>query len=326
MAAIKMAAIQGRYAEAFRPDPQDFTFADLAEKYLDLVRGETYFDHKRQVIEDVLLPTFGERRLKSITFMDLELFRGERENTPTRRGTKRSVGRINREMAVLRHMFNKALAWDWLEVNPFKKGKLFPLEKNSRTRYLTYEEAERLLAECPDYLRPIVETAINTGMRRGEIFQLQWDWIRGPWLHLPPEATKSGEGRSVSLNEAQLQVFKDLRAKSGLSSKYVFPSLVSGRPYNTVYKSFEAACRRAGIVDFRFHDLRHTCGSWMVMAGVSLKAVQQQLGHKTLAMAMRYAHLAPGHQQEAINKIGTRQSLKEKREWEQNGNISKNEG
>jgi integrase len=130
-------------------------------------------------------------------------------------------------------------------------------------------------------------------------------------VYLPPEVCKNKEARPVPLNKAQLQVFKEVRVTTELTSLYVFPSIVrSDAPYNTIRKGFEAACRRAGIVNFRFHDLWHTCASWMVMAGASLKAVQEQLGHKTLAMTMRYAHLAPGHQQEAINLIGTREVVK----------------
>jgi integrase len=196
----------------------------------------------------------------------LELFRKARELVPTYKGTPRSVARVNRELALLRHMLNKAVSWGWLELNPFTKGRLFVQEKNERTRYLTKEEAAPLLADCAEHLRPIVETAINTGMRRGEIFKLRWEWIRDSWLHIPPGITKNGEGRAVPLNRVQLEVFKEVRAKVGLSSPYIFPG-VQGKPLVTIRKGFEAACRRAGIKDFKFHDLRHTCASWMVMGG-----------------------------------------------------------
>jgi integrase len=79
-----------------------------------------------------------------------------------------------------------------------------------------------------------------------------------------------------------------------------------GRPFGNVQKSFDSACRRAGIYDFRFHDLRHTCASWMVMAGADLESVQKQLGHTSIKTTMRYAHSAPGHMKASINLIGTR--------------------
>ncbi len=313
MGAIQVAKNQGRYAEVFKPAATPAVlFKDLVKDYMDLTTGERNVASKLQIIRDVLLPEFGERALPEISYRDLELWKKRRELVPTVKKKPRTVARINREMALLRHMFNKAVSWGWLEFNPFLRGEtLFAKEKNARTRYLTPEESVKLLAECSNHLRPIVETAINTGMRKGEILALRWEWVQGTWINLPHGICKSGEGRAVPINQAQLEVFKEVRGQVELKSPYVFPSIVlSDVPYNTIRKGFEAACRRAGIVNFRFHDLRHTCASWMVMAGASLKAVQEQLGHKTLAMTMRYAHLAPGHQQEAINLIGTRSNLK----------------
>jgi integrase len=309
MGMIQVTKNEGRYAQVFKPEPSPATlFKDLAEDYLGIIVAERSVVSKIQIIRDVLLPEFGERPLPEITYRDLELWKKGRELVPTFKKKPRTVARINREMAVMRHMFNKAVAWGMLEFNPFLRGEtLFTKEQNARTRYLTPQESVRLLAECSVHLRPIVETAINTGMRKGEILQMRWEWIQGHWVYLPADVCKNKEARPVPLNKAQIQVFKEVRATTELTSSYVFPSIVlSDAPYNTIRKGFEAACRRAGIVNFRFHDLRHTCASWMVMAGASLKAVQEQLGHKTLAMTMRYAHLAPGHQQEAINLIGTR--------------------
>jgi integrase len=307
MGLIQVSKNQGRYAEIFKPEPPvTFSFAGLSKDYLVLIEGQRTAAHKRQVVNHILMPKFGERTLAEITYRDLELFRKEREKVDTCRGV-RSVARVNRELAVFRHMLNKAVSWGWIGQNPFMRGEsLFPNEKNARIRYLTKPESKKLLAECHTQLRPIVETALNTGMRKGEILALKWEWVRGGWVYLPGHLVKSGEGRAVPLNLDQIEVFKEVRAVVPVGCPYVFPGLVEGKPLAVVRKGFEGACRRAGIVDFRFHDLRHTCASWMVMAGASIKAVQQQLGHKTLAMTMRYAHLAPGHQKEAINLIGTR--------------------
>jgi integrase len=305
LARVVVSKKEGKYGEVFGKKEVARTFDDLSFDYLVLMDDKRNIIDKTQIIKTVLYPAFLNLSLKNITYRDLELFRRGREKTPTGRGP-RSMARVNREMAVLRHMLNKAVSWGWLEVNPFSKGEsLFARERNARGRFLSQEDASRLLAACADHLRPIVETALNTGMRKGEILALRWEWIRGAWVYLPGGMVKSGEGRPVPLNQAQVEVFKEVRAKVELKSPYVFPG-VKGLPLVTIRKGFEAACRRAGIEDFHFHDLRHTCASWLVMAGASLKAVQQQLGHATLTMTMRYAHLAPGHQQEAINLIGTR--------------------
>jgi integrase len=120
------------------------------------------------------------------------------------------------------------------------------------------------------------------------------------------EETKSGKGRPVPINNAQAEVFRELLSDVELKSPFVF-SDEKGKPFKNVQKSFGSACRRAGVYDFRFHDLRHTCASWMVMAGADLVAVQKQLGHSSIKTTMRYAHLAPGHMKKAINLIGTRE-------------------
>ena len=109
----------------------------------------------------------------------------------------------------------------------------------------------------------------------------------------------------VPVNEDQAQVFAELRRQQQLRSLYVFCD-DGGRPWKLVRKSFEAAVRRAGITDFRFHDLRHTCASWLVMAGADLVSVQKQLGHTTIGTTMRYAHLSPGHLKKSSNLIGSR--------------------
>ena len=123
------------------------------------------------------------------------------------------------------------------------------------------------------------------------------------WIYL--EETKSGKGRPVPVNEAQQEVFQELRDRCHLRSPFVF-SDERGQSFRNVQRSFDSACRRAGIYDFRFHDLRHTCASWLVMAGVDLVAVQKLLGHSSIKTTMRYAHLAPGHMQKAVNQIETR--------------------
>lgn len=301
LAMVKVAKLEGNYGEKFgkKPEPE-YRFDDLARDYLETYRGQKSYQDKQQIVNQVLLPAFSGASLKSITYRELELFRSRRVDTPTWCGKKRSPARINRELAVLRHFFSKAKMWGRLEVSPFEKGEsIFFRENNERIRYLIQEESGRLLAACQDHLRPIVETALNTGMRKGEILSLKWEQVRDGWVYLVD--TKSGKGRPVPINDTQAEVFRELQALVQLTSPYVF----SVR--NNVNRSWASALRRAGIMDFKFHDLRHTCASWLVMAGASLVVVQKQLGHASIKTTMRYAHLAPGHMKAAINLIGSRE-------------------
>jgi integrase len=303
-AMVRVSKKEGKYGALFPKSEPPYLFADLARDYLAAYQGQRSFKDKRQIVQDVYLVAFAELPLAKINYRLMELHRSERQQTPTWRRQPRSPSRVNRELSVLRHMLNKAVQWEKLEVSPFAKGEsLFLKENNERIRYLTTEEAETLLGACPPHLKPIVETALNTGMRKGEILSLKWRQVRDGWIYL--EETKSGRGRPVPLNAAQVEVFRELRAQVQLKSPYVFGD-AQGQPFGNVQKSFDTACWRAGIVDFRFHDLRHTCASWLVMAGADLVAVQKQLGHSSIKTTMRYAHLAPGHMKAAINLIGTR--------------------
>jgi integrase len=193
-------------------------------------------------------------------------------------------------------------------------------ENNERQRFLSEEEIQRLLAECPTHLRRIVECAIHTGMRRGEILSLRWDQVRNGFIYL--QKTKTNEARQVPVNDDLAQLFRELRAEGQLRSEHVFTywngedKLKGKKPVKerrkvapvpervgSVKTAFRAACRRAGIKDFKFHDLRHTSASHMVMKGASLKEVQEILGHKTMAMTLRYAHLSQEHKKKAVNLL-----------------------
>jgi len=188
-----------------------------------------------------------------------------------------------------------------MERSPFDKGKSLILkENNKRLRFLTEDEILRLLDECPEYLKRIVVCALNTGMRRGEILNLKWDQIRNGFIYL--RKTKTNEAREIPVNATLEALFKTIRKEQHFKSEYVFTD-PQGRKLNSTKKGFKAALRRAGIEDFRFHDLRHTFASHLVMRGASLKEVQEILGHKTMTMTLRYAHLSQEHKKKAVNLL-----------------------
>lgn len=178
-------------------------------------------------------------------------------------------------MSILRHMLNKAVEWGMLGACPFEKGKrLMFKENNHRLRFLSEEEITRILDVCVPHLKPIVEVAIHTGMRREELLSLKWEQIRNGLIYLTE--TKSGKARQIPINDQVARVFQKLRQKNHLKSSYVFCGANGKRLYQ-VRRSFTTACKKAGIEGFRFHDLRHTFASQLVMNGVGLKAVQEPL-------------------------------------------------
>jgi integrase len=212
--------------------------------------------------------------------------------------------RSNRHVACLKHMITKAVEWEMAPeqtLNRIRKVKQLA-EHNRRLRYLSVEECQILINVCVPHLKPIVVMALNTGMRKEEMLSLRWDKhvdLKHGFILL--DTTKSGERREIPINETLQQTLQALVRR--VHSPYVFTD-ANGKRFPDVKRTFHSACQRAGIKDFRFHDLRHTFASHLVMAGVDLPTVKELLGHKTLSMTLRYAHLAPSHKVKAVAALG----------------------
>ena len=292
------------------------TFDELLARYRETFKHQRSFGSKQCRLAH-LEKHFTGKVLTEISLYDLEQFRNRLKAIPVKAGIEkvprgkkvrafflkpqreRSVADVNRTLSVLRHLLSKAVEWDMLEHSPFRKVKgLFYKENNKRLRFLTKEESERLLQNCKDYLHPIVITALNTGMRKGEILSLKWAQIRNGFIYLT--TTKTNEPRQIPINKTLQALFQSLPRH--IKSDFVFCDR-NGKPFGDIKKSFNAALKKAGIVDFHFHDLRHTFASWMVMRGASLKAVAEILGHSDIATTQRYAHLSEGYIKEAVELL-----------------------
>jgi integrase len=173
-------------------------------------------------------------------------------------------------------------------------------EPPGRLRYLTFDEAERLLKELPEAPAAVVAFALNTGMRKGEILGLKWRDINFDQKQIAVEKTKTNERRWVPIND---QVYRILEAQKG-PRKPSDPVFADGAV--NLRKHFEGAVKRANLENFRFHDCRHSFASQLVMSGANIRVVQQLLGHKDIKMTMRYSHLSQDHLQEAVEKLGYR--------------------
>lgn len=303
-AKVRTAKRENRYHDLFDEKKETkITFQELAAKYEEIHQGQKcYKGFKDYMVRD-LRAKFGDRKLSQISYLDLEDWRKKRMETPTKAGKPRAAGSVNGELAVFSHMMSKAVEWGMLETSPFKKGKRLMLKcDNRRDRYLSELEIEALLMECPRHLRCIVQVAYLTGMRREELLSLKWDQVRGGFIHLDGSITKSGKARKIPIGDRLDRVFKEVRRENQLKSEFVFCD-PQGRRFKEVKRSFQGACRRAGIENFRFHDLRHTFASHLVMKGASLKAVQELLGHADLSMTMRYSHLSQEHLKDSVNLL-----------------------
>jgi len=287
---------------------QKIKFEDFANEYLELhSKLKKSYDTDCKIV-GLLNKFFGGKYLYEITSLDVERFKSTRAKEVKKAKSKDgkeqfiSPATVNRALAVLKSMFNKAILWNKAESNPCKGVKLFK-ENNQRLRFLEKEEVGKLLDNCCEHLKPIVVVALNTGMRKSEILGLRWrdiDIKRGI-IHLFD--TKNGENRDVPMNEiTQKTVISVLKHPD---SQYIFCNN-EGQPYGDIKKSFLTAIKKSGIVNFHFHDLRHTFASQLVMSGVDLNTVRELLGHKSLEMTLRYSHLSPDHKKRAVDILGKR--------------------
>jgi len=221
------------------------------------------------------------------------------------------------ELAVLSKVFQLAVDAGQMEGNPCRKVKALRHD-NSRTRFLSGDEETSLLEALAgkEPLRSIVVLALNTGMRRGEILALHWeavDWQRD-LIHVT--RTKTGRNRTVPMNVTVRQVLSRQAGKGEL----VFVSPRMGKQLVEIKKGFTAACLRAGIKDFRFHDLRHTAASRLAEVGADPFVIAEILGHASLAMTKRYTHASDERKRQAMENLCSREkvvtlwSQKEKRQ------------
>jgi len=207
--------------------------------------------------------------------------------------------RVNKFLALIRSILRKAcLDWEWTDKYP--RVQLFP-EPKRRVRFLTHEEAARLLTELPDHLADMAEFSLATGLRQGNVRLLEWNHVslgrEMAWIDA--WASKSGRAISVPLNADAMRV---LRGRQGQHSKWVFP--YKGKPlYCPNSVAWRKALVRAEIEDFRWHDLRHTWASWHVQNGTSLQELKELGGWSCFEMVLRYAHLGGDHLKEAANRI-----------------------
>ena len=239
---------------------------------------------------------------------------------------KRKPTTINRDIAALKAAFSRATEWGFVERNPIAKIKPLKVDNSPKPRFLSKAEEHRLLAaldarelrlralkdkhkpyisgvQFVDYLKPMTFLALHTGMRRGEIFSLTWEDLdlERRIVTVGGTNSKSGKTRHIPLNKTCLNALDQWKRQSVAISTndYVFPGKDGGR-LNNIRKYWKSVLADANIVEFRWHDLRHSFASSLVQKGVDLNTVRDLLGHADLKMTLRYAHLSPDNKADAV--------------------------
>lgn len=302
------------------------TFGELVDRYIRDVlprKSEVTRDHQAMQLgwwKDQI----GEYALADVTPALIAEHRDHLANKATNRGGSTSPATVVRYLAALSHAFTVAMKeWGWVEENPVLKVSK-PKEPRGRVRFLSDDERKRLLAACQESrsrdLYPAVVLALSTGARQQEILGLGWKDVdlerRVAVLH----ETKNGERRVLPLSGPALEILKG-RAQEAIEKEkarrgseegegesrplvgLVFPSRKDRTQPASLRTAFEVALKRAGIEDFRWHDLRHSAASYLAMNGASLAEIAEVLGHKTLAMVKRYAHLSEAHTASVVERM-----------------------
>jgi site-specific recombinase XerD len=216
---------------------------------------------------------------------------------------------INLELTTIRSIFTLAIKWGFMEKNPTDNLVLCKENDCKRPRFLTKEECEQLLANCGEDLYPIFFTFLNTGMRRGELINLEWNDIdfkrRKIIIRSKDKWKPKTDYREIPINDRLMDLLQDHKTHNG-ASPYVFYR-EKGRKFDKNYLRLRlmGITKECGFPDVtQVHSLRHTFASHLVMNGVDLPTVQKLMGHANINTTMIYSHLAPEHLNNAVNKLG----------------------
>jgi integrase len=296
-------------------DAEKLKFCEVAEKYKQtkLVEAQ-YVDgvkvSGRRSLQPLHTPLkalvdyFGQRRIRSIKAVDLEAYKRQRLNTPTQHGTQRKVATVNRDLELLRAILNFAVQNEWLIRSPFvlTKGLISKAAEAERDRVLSFDEEQRLLAVCFGrklHLKSLLICALDTAMRRGEIFKMRWKDINFVTneIYIPQTNSKTEEARTVGITPRLREEFERLWEASSQDANSIVFGITS-----TVKTAFKSACNEAGISDFRFHDCRHTATTRMIASGSPHTEVMKITGHSQLKTFLRYLNITT----ETANKVALR--------------------
>jgi len=264
-----------------------------------------------------LLSGIGDRRVDEVSPFHVERFKRDRLRNklrggkakadgtkPTPPGTEAAPGTVNRDLEILGHAFGLFSTWGMVGIEQARAVQAVPhlREPPGRVRYLTADEEARLLANLSPGIVPIVLAALLSGMRQAEIVTLAKDAVDLSAGMITLTTTKANRVRRVYVNADLAEVLRG--AMAGSPGPFVFAN-AKGEPYTCdgVRCLFRRAVKDAGLDDFRFHDLRHTTATRLRRGGAGLDTVADVLGHSTLTMARRYAHLGSADLRAAMDSL-----------------------
>lgn len=295
------------------------TLAELIDRYIEFELPKRKSDHRKYEMHLLWWKDkIGAYLLSDIKPSLLSKYKEILSKEPSPKATKshilRSGATVNRYMASLSIVLTKAYKeWEWIDENPMIKVSKNK-ESRGRTRFLSTDEQKALLDACRESTNPLLYTlvilALSTGARYGELVNLKWENVKfddaAQDVTLYLMNTKNGDNRSVTIDNIGYKLLKEHSKVRKLNTKLVFARADGKKPYD-LRRQWENALIKAKISDFHFHDLRHTTASNLAMGGAGLRDIAEILGHKTLSMVQRYAHLTKKYSTNILKTLNEKQ-------------------
>jgi len=300
-------------------DREKILFHEMVKEFLE---KHSKANKKKSFSRDVglcrnLEKRLGSRLLHQITGKDVQKYKMGRQKD----GVKEST--INRELAALRSIFNRAKEWGYLVIDVPKLG-MFNEEKFKRERYLTREEEQNICEIATEPIKSVIVVAINSGMRLSEILVLKWGDLDFDKKTMRLRETKAGKPQSVEMNSIVYNLLEGRRTQQK-GSDYIFPGLGGSKPLNTNYisRKFRRLASKARVKDAKFHDCRHTFASRLAILGVPIYTLKKLMRHSSITLTERYAHLAPSTMHDAVERLCTYQDGTDQLQFGYKSNKSK---
>ncbi len=298
-ASTESAIREGRHFKT--AESKRHSLADLIDRYLEQIAPQ-----KRNHKNDIRHLLYFKKKIGHVLLSDLTTAIIVEARDSLRDGT-RSDSTVNRYMVSFSHPCTIAAnEWEWLQDNPCRKIKKLK-EPRGKNRFLSEDELQRLLdvtrsKRNPDLYHSIV-LSLSTGARQAEIMGMEWKQVDFRRQVITLYETKNNEIRLLPLSGLALECLQERVRTRRIDTELVFPQAKNPQNRTVLRLPFEAALKEAGIESFRWHDLRHTAASYLAMNGASLAEIAEVLGHKTLSMVKRYAHLSQAHTASVLEKM-----------------------
>lgn len=299
---------------------ENMPFNKLAIKYIEWAKGEkkSYKDDASRY-QNHIKPVFGNIPIKDISMIHLERLKRNLQSKKGRYGKKLSDATIKHCLVLVRQMFNRAIGWKMYEGNnpvsatARENRKFLKTADNKRVRFLSSEQADSLLDELKDrsqQLHDICQLSLFTGMRMGEVFNLKWNDVDLKHNSISIKDDKSGGSRSAHITPPLSKLFQRMKKNTPTAKELIFKDR-NGKKIREISNVFEKVTEKLGlnkdVTDQRdkvvAHTLRHTFASWLAMQGEPIITIKNLMGHSSLEMTLRYAHLSPSHERNAVIKL-----------------------